>query len=361
VRSAATGATRVARRAGESADTSVTPMPTISATTIVRVASSTPAVGRPKPAASNRAFSARANNSPSSSPITEAAMPIRSASLATTARICRRVAPSVRSSANSRVRSATVIENVLKMMNAPTSSAAPANASSAGVRKLPISELMSAAVSSALSRPVETSTRSPGRVVWIRRTSSSGDTPSRALATIDVTSPSRSNQRCTSASGADTTPASPIEETPPRSYTPTTRTFSTPSRVAIPTRSPTSTSFDSAVSRSIDTSPGASGTSPSRLVVGSNGFGVTVVTRNGAPPVSLKSPSTIRPAGDSSCPAALATPSTRRTRSTSLASSGRGRLNWVSNASLGVTSASTPAYTESWRSSNPLRIWSVRM
>ena len=42
---------------------------------------------------------------------------------------CRRDAPIVRSSANSRVRCATVIENVLKMMNAPTKSAIPANAS----------------------------------------------------------------------------------------------------------------------------------------------------------------------------------------------------------------------------------------
>ena len=40
---------------------------------------------------------------------------------------CRRLAPSVRSSANSRVRCATVIENVLKIMNAPTNSATPAN------------------------------------------------------------------------------------------------------------------------------------------------------------------------------------------------------------------------------------------
>ena len=49
------------------------------------------------------------------------------------------------------MRSATVIVNVLKMMNAPTSSAAPANASSAGVRKPPICSLMSEAVSSAAS------------------------------------------------------------------------------------------------------------------------------------------------------------------------------------------------------------------
>ena len=37
--------------------------------------------------------------------------------------ICRREAPSVRSSPNSRVRCATVIEKVLKMMKAPTTSA----------------------------------------------------------------------------------------------------------------------------------------------------------------------------------------------------------------------------------------------
>ena len=41
-----------------------------------------------------------------------------------------------RSSANSRRRWATEIEKVLKMMKAPTSSAAPEKASSAGVRKL---------------------------------------------------------------------------------------------------------------------------------------------------------------------------------------------------------------------------------
>ena len=44
-------------------------------------------------------------------------------------RIWRREAPIVRSVANSRVRCATVIENVLKMTNAPTKSAIAANAS----------------------------------------------------------------------------------------------------------------------------------------------------------------------------------------------------------------------------------------
>ena len=43
-----------------------------------------------------------------------------------------REAPSARSMANSRRRCATVIENALKMMNAPTSTAMPPKESSAG-------------------------------------------------------------------------------------------------------------------------------------------------------------------------------------------------------------------------------------
>ena len=52
------------------------------------------------------------------------------------ARIWRRDAPSVRSIPNSRVRWATVIENVLKIWKAPTNSDTPANTSSAIRRKL---------------------------------------------------------------------------------------------------------------------------------------------------------------------------------------------------------------------------------
>ena len=51
--------------------------------------------------------------------MTEATIPIASASTITDQRICRRLAPTVRIVANSRVRWATVIESVLKMTNAP--------------------------------------------------------------------------------------------------------------------------------------------------------------------------------------------------------------------------------------------------
>ena len=111
-----------------------------------------------------------ANPRPSTRPSPDAPTPMTSASSATAPRICPRVAPRVRSRANSRVRSATVIVNVLKMMNAPTSSAAPANASRAGVRKLPIWSLISSAFWSAASVPVRTSSPA-GTAARTRRTS----------------------------------------------------------------------------------------------------------------------------------------------------------------------------------------------
>ena len=72
---------------------------------------------------------------PASTPSTEASRPITNASATTVARIWRRLAPSVRSIANSRVRWATVIEKVLKIRNAATNSETPAKISSAVFRK----------------------------------------------------------------------------------------------------------------------------------------------------------------------------------------------------------------------------------
>ena len=59
----------------------------------------------------------------------DATRPITSASTITEVSTWRRDAPIVRSVANSRVRCATVIESVLKITNAPTKSAMPANES----------------------------------------------------------------------------------------------------------------------------------------------------------------------------------------------------------------------------------------
>ena len=134
-RSAAIGGTRVARRAGANDAASVTPMPTASgSTTPGHRCTWMPASGRPKPTALKSAPSTFANPTPARRPITDAITPTVSASPRTVVSTCRRIAPTVRSMANSRMRWATVIEKVLKMTNAPTSTAAPAKASRAGVK-----------------------------------------------------------------------------------------------------------------------------------------------------------------------------------------------------------------------------------
>ena len=80
-------------------------------------------------------------------PTIEPISPIISASSRTELSTCRRVAPSVRSSASSRERCATVIENVLKIRNAPTRTAMNANASSPVVRKVRPSRMSSPSLS----------------------------------------------------------------------------------------------------------------------------------------------------------------------------------------------------------------------
>ena len=122
--------------------------------------------------------------------------PRTSASPATAATIWRRVAPSARSSANSRVRCATVIEKVLKMMNAPTSSAAPASASSIGVRKPPIASLISSAVCWASAAPVLTSRSAVVTSRDARARAPRATRRPRRRRRRSITSPSRSNHSC---------------------------------------------------------------------------------------------------------------------------------------------------------------------
>ena len=125
-RTAAIGGTRVALMAGNSPATSVMPTPTASATITVRVANTRSAVGSSTPSARKSPSIPSASSTPRPRPMSEASSPMTSDSRITEPRICRRDAPIVRSVANSRVRWATVIENVLKMTNAPTKSAMPA-------------------------------------------------------------------------------------------------------------------------------------------------------------------------------------------------------------------------------------------
>ena len=110
--------------------------------------------------------------------------------------IWRRLAPSVRSIANSRVRWATVIENVLKIRNEATKSDTPAKTSSAVCRK-PTNSPTSSFWDSVFSVPVSTWMvlgSSDSRVAASR----SGEVPSSAATTIWSNLPSLPVIRCAS-------------------------------------------------------------------------------------------------------------------------------------------------------------------
>jgi hypothetical protein len=290
-RMAATGETRVARTAGITAAAAVTPMPTVRPIAMVRGSRPTAARGMPIPAASNSVPSRREKPRPASSPATEAARPRTSASAATLASTCPRVAPSARSSANSRRRCATVIENVLKMMNAPTSSAAPENARSAGFRNAPMLSLISFDLSAVACAPVLTS-RLRGSTARRLRTRSSGDTPERAAATMLVTFPSSRFHDWTSPRGAMIIVAPPIEATSPKSTTPTRRAGWMPVRLVTPTRAPTARWLSSASLRLIATSPEPAGKRPETIRVGLNGGPTMARTIAGANCGSIALPRT---------------------------------------------------------------------
>ena len=83
------------------------------------------------PNALSSALRPSAASTPSPRPISEATSPVSAASPSTEPNTWRRLAPTTRSSASSRVRCPTVIENVLKIVNAPTNNAISAKISSA--------------------------------------------------------------------------------------------------------------------------------------------------------------------------------------------------------------------------------------
>ena len=95
----------------------------------VRVATIVGPSGSWAPKTPNSALSPIATPIPAIRPITELSRPTTTASSSTARRTWPRLAPSIRISASSRVRWATSIENVLKMMKAPTNSAISAKVS----------------------------------------------------------------------------------------------------------------------------------------------------------------------------------------------------------------------------------------
>ncbi len=87
----------------------------------------------PKPLSS--ASSPSAASTPSPRPIRDDTSPTIPASSSTERKTWRRLAPTMRSSASSRVRWPTMMENVLRMVNPPTKSAMNAKTSSAVLKK----------------------------------------------------------------------------------------------------------------------------------------------------------------------------------------------------------------------------------
>src|SRR3954454_6375890 len=310
--SASTGDTRVARRAGASDEKTVTTMPTTIETMIVRDAITLPLLGRSTPIARNSARSPPATPTPSSSPATEPSSPIVKPSVITERMNWPRDAPSVRSIANSRIRCVTVIEKVLKMMNAPTNSEIPANASSSVVRKLRLL-LMSSDCLCASSWPVRTLTVF-GSALFSWSRSSAGVTPCFAEAWI-WSNPRLPSIRCASGSSMSAIAAPPSESAPAIWVVPTSVNSL---RGAVPTIATLSPSFQPCfftVDASIATSSGLCGLRPFLIVNPSKrGWSATEAMKFGAPPLPMRLPSLPRIVPTSNTePSALCTPGCRRT------------------------------------------------
>ena len=188
-RTAAIGATRVARTAGVSPAITVSTIPSSSETTTVLSSIGCPASGRARSSALKRAESPFASATPARSPTADATAPVRNASSTTDRRTCRRDAPSVRSVASSRVRCATVIESVLKMTKPPTNNATNPNARR-NQRMYLTKNAMSFSSFAACAAPVRT-TVVAGTTGRRSRTSCCGETPFFASTAIAVKRPSR--------------------------------------------------------------------------------------------------------------------------------------------------------------------------
>jgi len=107
----------------------VTTIPAARAITIVLVPNTIPLFGSVKPTASNSLKRPFASPSPAKSPITEARVPITRPSTTIDLSTWRRLAPSVRNVASSRVRWVMVIDSELAITKLPTNSAMPPNTS----------------------------------------------------------------------------------------------------------------------------------------------------------------------------------------------------------------------------------------
>ena len=257
----ATGGTRVARSAGKNAATTVSPVPSSSPTITVRAAITVPVLGRSMPSALNSELIRGPNPIPARTPRIAAPSPIANASITTEERIWRRFAPSVRSIANSRVRWATVIENVLKIRKAATNRATPAKINSAVFRK-PMNWPTSSRWDCTFSAPVFASSECGSAAVRLaaRR---SGVVPGSAATWIWSSRPCLAVIRCASGRVNSASVAPPNESTLPSVAIPDTVYSPVAPLPAISIRSPTANPSSSAEALSITTSSAVVGLWPS--------------------------------------------------------------------------------------------------
>ena len=122
-RMAAIGGMREARTAGKTAATTVTRRPVTNDQMTALAGMTMELAGMSRPRTPSNALSPTARKIPPTKPTIDAVMPTRTASNSTDPTTWRCPAPMARSSASSRLRWATMIEKVLKMMKEPTSSA----------------------------------------------------------------------------------------------------------------------------------------------------------------------------------------------------------------------------------------------
>jgi len=130
----------------------------------------------------NIAFSPTAAPIPPATPPSDPSVAIAAASALTLQRIWRRDAPSVRSSPNSRIRWATVIEKMLKIRNEATTITTPASTSRMVGRKLRLL-LISSVLRPAAWSPLSTSS-ARGSTRPTRRARALGEVPGSAW--IDI-------------------------------------------------------------------------------------------------------------------------------------------------------------------------------
>ncbi len=128
-RSAAIGAIREARRAGSTAEATVTTTPTVKAAIIEGAAMTAAPSGRSTASAERTARSPLATPMPARMPRPDATTPVTRASIRIERRTWPPLAPIARNIAISLDRWATVMEKVLLMMKAPTKIAIPAKIS----------------------------------------------------------------------------------------------------------------------------------------------------------------------------------------------------------------------------------------